>query len=432
MLILLLACTPDLVDDPLSVSVEASPTGTAFTARWRSQHPGDASVEVGVDEAYGQTFTGTSSEDGLDHAVVVAGLPSGEAWHWRAVTTGDEVEVSEDQAFVPPPPPADLPNLTVTGERQGLVVAPVISGGGSYAAIYDGSGRPVWWSFVSSGFSAVAQARVSLDGRAVLYMAPDHDNGEETTIVRTSIATGDSLRIPFPGGHHDFLEIDDGVYVGLQSDARTVDGVKIGGDALVELSEAGTRTLWSTWDDLEVGDLSGLPELMEGTIDWTHLNTLAWDGSVWWLSSYNRHSLLLVDPELGLVGEIGGADSDYRLVGGEGFGPQHSPYPTRKGFLLFDNGGAQDGDAVSEAAAYELDEVGKTYERVWEYRAESAVYTPIFGGAEPTPDGDVLVSWGAAGMLSVVTQEGEETWRAEAPLGFGVGFAHVARLAGAP
>ncbi len=435
MLTLLLACTGPSAE-PLDVlrptAVADSESGATLTISWTTDEPTDALAEVGTDEGYGDIVEGWSSEDGLEHAVVLAGLAGGNVWHWRAISRGvNGASASDDQTFVPGAPPAGLPDLHVTGEGTGLLLAPVLAGSASYLALYDSDGRPVWWRHLGDEFVPVNQARLSLDRRAVLYVYPNTDG--TTQLVRAPIAGGPTRTWELGLAHHDFLELEGGGFAYIAAHEREIDGWRVQGDKLVEVDADGVSTdVWSTWDDLQPPALDTLVEVSPGILDWTHVNSVARADGQYWLSSYHEHALYRVD-HAGLDLVIGGRDSDLALTAGPGFGPQHAPYPTDDGFLVFNNREVQSGDLWSEAVEFSVDLDAGTYARTWAHDADHEVFSPVFGNVEPTESGDLLVGWGSAGRTSLVSREGEERWVAETPLGFAFGFSHhVAALSGRP
>lgn len=421
-LYLLLACGPDSAPEAaLSVHADYG-AGTTLTVTWETDTPADAVLELGEDESYGRTVEGWSSEDGLEHAVVVVGLRGGMTWHWRAVSEGAAgVARSADERFVPTPAPAALPDLQVEGEWDGMVLVPVLDGQTSYLTLYDGGGRAVWWTLVEGSEAPVNQARISLDGTAVIYLRPSTMSDARAELVRVPLAGGEREVIVVEEAHHDFVEVERGRYSVIASDQRMIDRTPVQGDALLDVTADAVTPIWSSWDDLPPPtDL-----LPEQVYNWTHLNSVSWDGTRWWLSSYSLESLLLVDPADGLVGVIGGEGGDHTLTAGEGFGPQHSPLPMEGGFLLFNNRHPDETGTFSEATAWSLDPTTRTYRREWTFRGDTPAYTPVFGSVEPTPDGDILTAWGTAGRLTLSTREGQTRWTAEAPIGYGFGFAHA-------
>ncbi len=418
----------------VSVDVESH---TALTVSWTTEEPADAAIEVGTDAGYGRRVEGWSSADGLEHAVVLAGLGADAPWHWRAISAvAGDVVVSEGAIFEAAAAPADLPELVVTGSYDGLVVGPMHVGE-SYVAIYRADGLPVWWRKMSTTTVSLTQARMSLDGRAVVLIGTFPELGRDTAIVRLPLAGGEPTIAFVPNGHHDFMERPEGGYAVLARDIRDVAGYEVEGDALVEVSESGEiTTIWSSWDlGLHI-DPASLPEL-EGSErrEWTHMNSVAYQEGNYWLSSYLLEAVFVVQRDTGaLLSTIGGDNSDVRVAGdGEGFGPQHGVLPTDGGFLVFNNRKNEPGDSWAEVVEYELDLRKGEYTRRWSYNADRALFTPVLGNVDPLPEGGHFTAWGLAGNLTILDDSHTPTWEAATPLGSTFAYAHpVAALSGEP
>ena len=438
----MVACGPSLAEkDPLSplettldIDVE---TAAVATVRWSTDEPADAVVEYGADDAYGGSVAGWSSTDGLDHAVVLAGLAGGREWHWRASSEGDDgTRVSGDEIFVPASPPAALPDLVVQGEQEGLVLATLL-GDGASIAVYDSDGQAVWWRILEQDHAFSNQARLTTDARAVVYLGSGFGEGDpDAYLIRVPIVGGEETRLNVGFAHHDFVMRGDGAYTLIRADKREVDGVVVQGDEIVEFDADGSmRVVWSTWDDVPLpSDVSLLSTIDGHVADWTHVNGLAWDGTRYWVSSYSMGALYVIDGATGeLEWQLGGDLSDFELAEGEGFGPQHSPELVDGGVLLFNNRSPEVGGLWSEAAEFAIDTATHTYSRRWTFDDGQGVFTAAFGSVERLGDGDTFVGWGSAGRLSRVTAAGEVPWQADTPIGTAFGFVHhVATLCGTP
>ncbi len=401
---------------------------TVLTVTWTTETTSDAVLEYGTDDRYGAVVEGWSSDDGLEHAVVLAGLSADLEWHWRAVAQTEDGElVSADGVFQPPSPPNDLPRLQVAGNSDQLVLSPVI-GGESFAAIYNGAGEPVWWRKLSTSPVTFTQARMSHDGKAVIVMATLPELGESMAIVRMPVAGGAPVITYTPNGHHDFVELPTGGYAVLVKDVRPFGSDTVEGDAIVEFELDGTsRTVWSTWDAGDPDHLDAMATLVSGDKEWTHDNSLALLDGNYWVSSHRLCTVSIVHAQTGaLVAELG-SGGDVALTGGDGFGPQHAALPVEGGFLVFNNRPTNGGEMWSEAVQYDVDLRAGTYARAWSYDADRSVTTRMLGNVEPLPQGGHLVSWGSAGRLTILNEAHEPTWEASAPLGHGFGYSHAVR-----
>jgi hypothetical protein len=116
------------------------------------------------------------------------------------------------------------------------------------------------------------------------------------------------------------------------------------------------------------------------------------------------------------TGEIiwrwGGSQNEFTFVNDYPFTHQHSIRSLGNNrYLLYDNGNysAQYTGTIniSRAVEYELDTIGMTAEKVWEFVHPDSLYTPSIGGAQRLPNGNTLIDFGNLqwlGMGSVVTE----------------------------
>ncbi len=433
MIVILIACAePDASATLLDLDIHVDDaTGAVLTVSWETETAADASLEFGFDETYGKRVGGATSEDGLEHSVVLAGLSPDATWHWRAVSGA---RVSADQTFDPEPAPVDVPWLTVGGTYDGLVLVPTMVGTAGYAVLYNGDGQPVWWVQMPPSVVPLTQARLSNDGRAVLVMATFPETGPTVVIARLPIAGGEPTLTLAVDAHHDFYELPTGGYAAIVRDVRQAQGFEVEGDAIVEYTLDGlSSTRWSTWDAGEPQGVAAMPLAASGRKDWTHLNSLVYADNNYWLSSYTYDSLMVVHGATGaLVATIGGPDSDVVLTAGEGFGPQHSVLPTDGGFVVFNNR-PPGPDSYSEAVEYSLDLRTREYARRWNYDGDRHTAAPLLGNVDPIAEGGHLVAWGSGGRLSILDADHEATWEANASIGVAFGFSHlVAGLSGVP
>ena len=88
---LALGCAIGLGGETLTIQTEDASEMTV-TVTWSTTVPADAWSEFGPDSDYGTKRAAWSSEDGLEHAAVLAGLDSRRTWHWRVDSVGDEGE----------------------------------------------------------------------------------------------------------------------------------------------------------------------------------------------------------------------------------------------------------------------------------------------------------------------------------------------------
>lgn len=417
--------------------------GTVASVHWATEEPGNAWIEYGTTRDLGSsTPLGTEAE--TDHTVLLAGMPASSTVFWRAFSeVNGETLTSTQQELETGPPPHGTPDVDVhDGADTSLAEAGftlTTSLNDALVLMYDPEGRLVWWHECGED-TVVAQARMSFDGRAVIYNTANIDFGTDTSeIVRIALDGEEMLRLRTPLGHHDFVELPDGGYAWLAIDVREwedEEGVPwdVVGDVVVEADAAGvTRTVWSTWDAADAGmmpvtvDTTDDNDIYPQGLDWTHANSLVYDATddSYVVSVHNLSALVHVQRVTGEVDwQLGGDASDFRLASGRPFTRQHSPEFTPTSLLVFDNGEVEGQDTYSEAIEYSVDFEARTYAEVWHYDAEQRHSTFLLGDADRLDNGNTLVSFGNAGVLAEVSADDELAFELRLAAGHVFGFSH--------
>jgi hypothetical protein len=441
---LLGACATD--DFDVSVQQMDDP-GTVAIVSWSTSAAGNAWIEYGLTRELGAS-TPVGSESETDHTVLLAGLPADETVFWRAFTNADgDVMSSGVQRMETGPPPRGTPGIDVHDDGDPSLAAPGFSLTSSLndalVLMYDADGHLVWWH-QGNDDTVLSQVRMGRDGRSVVYNEANIDFGTDTSqLVRVGLDGQELETIRTPLGHHDFVELDDGTFAYLAIDVRTwVDehgtSWPVVGDAVTEVGADGeTRVVWSTWDDLDVVvDTTDETDIYPQGLDWTHANSLVYeaDDDAYLVSLHNLSTLAHVDRATGSVDwRLGGDRSDFTLTSGAGFTHEHSPeWLPDGGLLLFNNGDvAGGGDAYSQASEYAVDLGARTYAERWHYDADQRHATFLLGDADRLDNGDTLVSFGNAGVISEVTADGDPAFEYHLDVGHAYGFSHhVAALGG--
>jgi hypothetical protein len=417
------------MDATLTVSEQV---GTVAHVTWTT--PDAVAAWVEVTEAGVPPRVFPAADDGDLHDALLAGLAAGTTFTWRAVAelADGTTLASAPAVFTTAPPPLWLPSFSVTASSSapgagGFVVSTTI-GQDSGVFLLDSAGRYVWWWEAEEGLTA-CQARMSRDGRSVLFMVVDEDyHDDQAAIVRVSLDGTLVSSVRAELGHHDFLETDQGFYAFLALDAREWNGRQVVGDRIVLVDpETGIDTYgWSTWDSLVPTDADLLEGFYTLGADWGHANGLAQDeeNGDWVVSLHNLDAVVRVDAAGRLRWQLGGRDGDFTLTGGEAFAAQHSPALTDAGILLFDNRGPNDAELYSQAAEYTIDEDAGTYAPTWTFDGDGKLFSIIMGSAERLPNGNTLVGWGSSGRINEVTPDGEVVWQDDAAIGSPLAFAH--------
>lgn len=429
-LLVLVACAdkPDVGgDDVVATLMPAPAIGTVASVHVEA--PDGADVTVEVQEAGGPTrrFVATPAEGG-GYETLLAGLAADVGYTWRAVATLSDGEErrTDDDVFHTAPPPDWAPLLEVTPPvdpwAPGFVGSTLLGLDAAYVVL-DAQGRYVWWWRPEETYM-VNNARLARDGRSVLVLLADAAMKEDLgTLVEVGLDGQVLAEVAAPGAHHDFVETPDGGIVYLAFDTRPWDGEDTIGDRLARLDRATgvTETLWSSWDT-ETPSRPDAPDIYSFGRDWTHANGLALDPETgdWLVSLHNLDTVLRIAWDGSLLWRMGGPESDFAVVGDEGFAFQHSPGFGGGEVLLFDNG--RGGNDPSRAVAYAVDPDAGTYTRRWEFVGDGAHTTVVGGSVTRLPDGGALVGWGSAGRIERVDADGGVTWRVDTLEGSAPGF----------
>lgn len=404
--------------------------GTVMTVSWTTTAPGTGVVEFGPTVAYGAS----STDDGAlrtDHSVLVAGMKPDTDVHWRVRSIVDGVtHLSADQVIRSGPGTDGLPPMAtgtvVPGAfHSGFRLVP-ISIVPNPLVIIDDTGTVVWWTFAERGLT-IDQAAMDWDGLHVLYMVSDTTRTEDrSALLRVSLDHPEEVTsIPLPRGHHSFVQLPDGHIVYYASDPRADGDQTVVGDAIIEVDADGSnpRTLFDTWDrwvpnPVVIEERSTV--FYPGAKDWTHANSLQYDILTDTLicSFHNIDTVMKLELD-GTVDWVLGATSaspetDFVFTGtGDAFYDQHNPQLLSNGhLLLFDNGPeCTDGSCYSEVTEYTLDQANGTFSEFWNFEWDQSLFAMLEGDVQRYDDnGATSINWGAAGVLSEVTQDGEIVW----------------------
>lgn len=423
---LLLSCRPGDVapahpEFELTLSEQI---GTVARVRFTTEDRVPAVVRFGpsLDDL---RYEAWSEDPRTEHTVLLAGMRGSETYHFQLVT---EDGVLREGRFTTGPVPSELDVFSNTGpahDARGFVVATLISFPCS-AVIVDEEGHVVWWHTEEDPDLIITRARLSHDGRSVLYDAYDPSPGEGEArheIVRVALDGRGLQRLPLPDLHHDFVELpDDQGFAYLGVDPRIPEGAEgaIKGDELVErLPDGSLRQVWSAWDTFEWD-----PELdIDAGTWWSHANAVDYVpfDDTYLVGLRNFDAIVKIQRATGeVVWVLGGRDSDFEITG----------RPTRHqhqfqtlhdgGLLVFDNGSVE--NLASRAVEFVLDDEGMTATQVWDYWGDEDLYSFGLGSVQRVQEDHTMVTWSTAGRVEEVDPGGDVVWRLETELGTGVGY----------
>ena len=236
---------------------------------------------------------------------------------------------------------------------------------------------------------------------------------------------------------HELRLLPDGHALLLSYDPEIVDMSTIvaGGDtaAIVtglvvqELDESKNVVFqWRSWDHFQITDATH-ENLRAHRIDYVHGNAieLDTDGNLM-ISSRNMDEITKIDRQTGdVIWRWGGKHNQFTFLGDTiGFSHQHAIRRLDNGHVILLDNGNYHTPKFSRASEYALDEVNKTAQLVWEYRASPSIYSGAMGYAQRLANGNTLISWGAAKpdimevaadgtlLMKMTLPAGESTYRA--------------------
>jgi hypothetical protein len=410
---------------------------TVATVEFDWPEAGTAWVEWGPSQELGHT-TVPGRSAGPRHTVLLAGLPTKTPVVARAVLEVDGVRYRSDTFRLRTgDAPDDLPDVEVNQDVDapaptlGYAVTTSI-GIPSSVVIYDQDGSPVWWHQPDGGF-VVTQAYVDDSGTEVWLNLANVDFNIDAGAVRRVRLDGTVLEeFRTPLSHHDFVRRGDGDLSYLAVDLRDVQGVPVVGDALVEVTDGESRTVWSAFDSFDPSGLDPADDsgFYPQGFDWTHCNSFVEDPAGGYTVSIRNLSRVVRVVDGAVDWSIGGPESLAPVEVTRGLSEQHAPSWTEEGtLLLFDNGDATEEGAYSRVVEYEVDPAAGTYRERWSFDDDRRRLAYLLGDVERMPEsGHTLVAWGSAGVLQEVDDASRVVWQLETGIGHALAFSRPVPL----
>ncbi len=432
-LLLLLACTPDVV-----VTVAADPAlPSVAIVSWTSADPVRGSVRL---ERDGEVIATAPSDQALrtEHSVRVVGLRHGvehtlvplELAEDGGETAGEPVTWRAPQA------PADLPLFQVPLTSQelapGYVALHTLDRDRDAVVIVDRDGEVVWYQFVEEGL-AVLSVALGRDGRSLWY----------ATHATDYVTTGATIHhVALDGSSHEtwsqdlthsgVVELPEGGFGSLRKGyADHDDGVLIWDEIWETTPDTEERLVFSFEQAFEPERFCYHYDLLIPTdsgeqlyYDWTHANSLVLseDEAAWILLVRHYDAVLRIDRATGAVAWVfGGPHSDLVVEPGEPpFDHGHMSWTDGGELLIFDNGNHREPPA-SRVVGYQLDEEAGSASRSFSWSPDDEAFSEWLGDAVATPQGTVLSSWTTEGQVFEVSRDGELLWELDSEAFTGTG-----------
>jgi hypothetical protein len=406
---------------------------TVVTLRFDSAE-GEGWAEAWMDGALARS---TSPLLATQHEHTLLGLKASTAYDLVAVvrlTDGTELR-STPTTFTTGNPPVDLPESSVAVSApgsemvDGFLVLSLYTPDASWALILDGEGDPVWWVQDEGDPWKITRARISQDGRSMLWSQYDRKRDTDIGEVhRLSLDTLEETVTRAEMHHHDFVEHSDGTVSWLGWDMATVDvegdRIDLAADVIRRAPEGWTKPSGAThafsflrdfphpfWWVCDHMDFNGFAP---GAYEFTHSNSLALteDGASYLLMARYIDTILKIDAATGsVIYELGGLHSTLTLPAGQGFAHGHFSHAWDDRILVFDNGNHRFKPVASRVVEYRIDEAAGTAEEVWEYPHPEGDFVGILGDARRLPGGHTLVNWSTHGRIEEVEPDGSLVWQ---------------------
>jgi arylsulfate sulfotransferase len=441
----------------------------------------DVTVHFGPTTSYGKsTWTQGSPTGGGPVSTYVAGMLANTAYHMQATVTfpGNVAYADSDHVFTTgTPPTGTLPSLTATTPsgmtpQSGVELLDLINFAASSTiglAATDLSGNIVWTYNPGSTVPAGSDAgpiKLLPNGHFLINFDTANSAGLAASSVLQEVdlagniiwqmtsaqlnaalaaATCSECNVTILGTHHDFAILPNGHLVVLADTQRTINGVVVTGDVVIDLDQ-NHNPVWA-WNEFNHLDINRQPYMYP---DWTHTNAVLYSPSDGDLIISIRHQnwLIKIDYDNGVgSGDIVwhlGYQGDFTLLNADGsadnnpfdwFYAQHGPSFTttntsgKFSLILFDNGDDRGVSVVvggtcnvaGQPACYstvpllQLDETAMTATVV--FHPTTPDYSFFGGNAEVLKNGDVEYdessSGGAGATVYEVTQASspQTVWR---------------------
>ncbi len=219
--------------------------------------------------------------------------------------------------------------------------------------------------------------------------------------------------------YHDMQLLEDGGYLLQAYDSITVDMSEIvsGGHnntkiIILIIQEFGSNHNlifeWNAWDHLNIADYTNL-NLTSDRIEWMHGNSIDVDiDSNLILSNRRSSEVIKIHRTSGeVIWYFGGPNNEYTITNDSlnGFSKQHDVRRIDNGnLLLFDNGN-EHYSRISRAVEYEIDEIEKTADLVWEFSHPQEYHGLAMGSVQRLPNNNTLINWGTIHHQGAVITE---------------------------
>ena len=219
--------------------------------------------------------------------------------------------------------------------------------------------------------------------------------------------------------YHDILLLENDGYILQAYDSITVNMSEIvsGGNSnakiiilIIQEFDQNKNLIfeWNAWDHLNINEYTNL-DLTSDRIEWLHGNSIDIDIDSNLIISNRRSSeIIKIDRYSGqVIWYFGGPNNEFTITNDplNGFSKQHDVRRIENGnILLFDNGNEHN-PPISRAIEYELNEIEKIADLVWDFTHPEEYLGLAMGSAQRLPNNNTLINWGTIHHQGAVITE---------------------------
>jgi hypothetical protein len=154
---------------------------------------------------------------------------------------------------------------------------------------------------------------------------------------------------------------------------------------------------WRSFDHYDILDADSAVNLTQGTIDWTHCNSIKvdYDGNLL-LSTRNFNEITKINRQTGdIIWRFGGERNQFQFINDDRrFARQHDAKRNAAGNLIMFDNGVRLVPQYSSLVEYELDEDSLTATLIRRFTRDESVWSRIRGGVQGLSNGNHLICWG--------------------------------------
>jgi hypothetical protein len=349
--------------------------------------------------------------------VPVLGLDTATAYTFRVVLTEDGAadHVVDSLPFTSGSLPAWIPAMGSIGTsgESGYVALSLPDG----AVTVDNDGKVVWYHYSPNGVLNSFQAHPS--GSYTILSAAGTGGTEFLVLNVLGEQTGTLACVGRPTRFHDLLVGVDGDVWILCDETRVMDLSGVGGNpaasvtaTVVQHVDADGTLLWE-WNAFDHFDITDQPSADRSgpNVNFTHGNGIGFDTDGNLLLGFRSLSeVTKVDRSTGaVIWRLGGLRNEFTILNDPKgtFERQHGVRAAGAGTIQLLDNGLQ---APSRLVRYRLNGTNHTADMEWAFIDSPTTWTLVGGTTQFHPDGHATVSFGRAGRVIEVDQNGLRIW----------------------